>query len=154
MIICQACCSHQDNSCSELPSCVWCYFTPCEYLYPYFLPRPIQSIGHKVCVFDVCQPQPIIHKSIQCAILCIYARNIPFMGVYQAVLLRQSVFLNKWLHIYCRIQNTKYNDENTRIWLSIRKRLDRHPWRVRFIWQKKSVASANNHTQKTQNCSI
>ena len=77
-------------------------------LYPYFLPRPIQSIGHKVCVFDVCQPRPIIHKLIQSAILCNYAWNIPFMGVYQDVLLWPSVFLNKWLNIHCRIQNTKY----------------------------------------------
>ena len=47
-----------------------------------------------------------------------------------------------------KIQNTKYNDENTRIWLSIRKRLDRHPWRVRFIWQKKKVLQAQIITHK------
>ena len=107
-------------------------------------------MGHNVCVLVVCQLRRIISKLLKCAIsgnLWIYAWNIPFMGVYQDVLLWPSVFLNKWLHIYCRIQNTKYNDENTRIWLSTRKRLDRHPWRVRFNRQKKSGASANNHTK-------
>ena len=78
------------------------------YKYPYFLPRPIQSIGHKVCVFDVCQPRPIIHKLIQSAILCNYAWNIPFMGVYQDLLLWWSIFLHQWLPMYCRIQNTIY----------------------------------------------
>jgi len=97
-------------------------------------------MGHNVCVLVVCQLRRIISKLLKCAIsgnLWIYAWNIPFMGVYQDVLLRQSVFLNKWLHIYCRLQNTKYNDENTRIWLSTRKRLDKHPWRVCFNRQKK-----------------
>ena len=72
-------------------------------------------------------------------ISCIYAQNIPFMGVYQDVLLLLSTFLHQWLHTYCRIQNTNtnYNDENTRICLSTRKRLDRHPWRVCFERQKK-----------------
>ena len=86
-------------------------FTICLYLYPYFLPRLIQSIGHNVYVFVVCQPRPVTNKLIKCAILrilCIYAQNIPFMGVYQDVLLLLSTFLHQWLHIYCRIQNTKY----------------------------------------------
>ena len=93
--------------------------------------------------FVICQPRPVINKLIKCAILrisCIYAQNIPFMGVYQDVLLLLSTFLHQWFHIYCRIQNTNtnYNDENTRICLSTRKRLDRHPWRVCFErWKKK-----------------
>ena len=47
-----------------------------------------------------------------------------------------------------KIKNTKYNDENTRICSSTRKRLDRHPWKVCFERQKKSVAYANTHLEK------
>jgi hypothetical protein len=76
-----------------------------------FLQRLIQSIGHNFSVFVVCQPQPIITKSIKWPILCIlyiYAQNLPFLGIYQDVLLRRSTFLNQWLHMYCRIQSKKY----------------------------------------------
>ena len=49
-------------------------FTFCVYLSPIFLPRLIQSIGHNVCVFVVCQLRPIIteSKNDKLCIFCIF----------------------------------------------------------------------------------
>ena len=143
MILCQTYFFIKITAALNFPH-VLCYFTLCVYLYPCFLPLPIQCIGHTVSIFVVCQPRPIINKLMKCAILrilWIYARNIPFMGVYQDVWCGKAhSSINDCIYIVeYKIQNTNYNDENTRIWLFTKKCLDRPPWRVCFEQQKTSL---------------
>ena len=108
--------------------CVLCYFTLCVYLY--FLPMQIQSINHNVCVLLSANHGQLFKNYAQFCIFCVFMlkKYTSWVSIKTFCYGEAHYFINECIYIVeYNIQNTNYNDENTRICLSIRKRFDEHP---------------------------